>query len=440
MQLNMTKPDKKHTKPDVEVRSEEVSDIIERFPAGWSAIVSLIVTVVVLTALALGFVIKYPDTVSGQLYVTGRKAPVRIVANTSGRLHLLIPNNSDVHEGECLGYMENGADYADVMRLDSLCRIPLRPDVKLSLPDSLSLGSLGVMYNDFALAYAKFDQLRDTRIYDNMRSALANQRRSAQKVVDELKEQTALHGTIHATAEQEYHGDSILHAAGVLSDEELHQRRESLLNRKLSGIEYDVAELTKRYEIDGIDIEIAKIDLNVEEEMRNAFNVLVAQSNVLADELEQWKSRYLFITPIGGRLEYLGFWRENIYVANGKEVFSVLPDDNEMIGEMYMSVHGAGKVEEGQDVNVKLADYPYDEYGYVRGRVNAISRLTHNAEGSDGTAKAYLVEIAFPDGMVTNFGKHIAPNYEAIGIGEIITRKRRLIERLFDNLKANTEK
>ena len=97
-------------------------------------------------------------------------------------------------------------------------------------------------------------------------------------------------------------------------------------------------------------------------------------------------------------------------------------------------------MEVGQDVNVKLADYPYDEYGYVRGSVNAISRLTHNTEDSNGITNVYLVEIAFPNGMVTNFGKHIVPNYETIGIGEIITKKRRLIERLFDNLKANTEK
>ena len=148
----------------------------------------------------------------------------------------------------------------------------------------------------------------------------------------------------------------------------------------------------------------------------------------------------MFVSPIDGLLEYLGFWRENIYVPSSQELFSVAPENNIMIGELNMSVNGAGKVKEGQDVNVKLADYPYREYGYIRGKVYSVSKLTRDIETTEGKTKAYLVVVSFPNGMVTNFGKKLSLNYETIGYGEIITKKRRLIERLFDNLKTNTEK
>ena len=133
-------------------RSEEVADIIERFPTGWTNIISVIMTVVVLVTLFLAFFIKYPDTVSGQLIITGQQAPVRIVSSIDGRLHLCIPNKAVVHMGQCVGYIESGARYDDIMQLDSICGIKLRPDVGIDLPDSLNLGALSARYNDFALA------------------------------------------------------------------------------------------------------------------------------------------------------------------------------------------------------------------------------------------------------------------------------------------------
>lgn len=43
------------------------------------------------TVILLGFRIKYPDTVDGEVSVTAVTAPVRLVANTSGRMILLQP-------------------------------------------------------------------------------------------------------------------------------------------------------------------------------------------------------------------------------------------------------------------------------------------------------------------------------------------------------------
>ena len=44
-----------------EQRSEEVTDIIERMPTGWTNLVTAIITAIVLVMVTLGCVIKYPD-------------------------------------------------------------------------------------------------------------------------------------------------------------------------------------------------------------------------------------------------------------------------------------------------------------------------------------------------------------------------------------------
>ena len=67
--------------------SEEIRDIVDRMPTYWCRHMALIMFAVIIVLIMLSFVIKYPDTVDGQISVTGTDAPVRIVTKMSGRLY-----------------------------------------------------------------------------------------------------------------------------------------------------------------------------------------------------------------------------------------------------------------------------------------------------------------------------------------------------------------
>lgn len=90
--------------PDAESteRSEEVQSIIERMPTQWAKWVALCVGVLMGVILLLGFLIQYPDTVDGQVSVTAVTAPVRLVANSNGRITLLQPNNALLQKGDVI--------------------------------------------------------------------------------------------------------------------------------------------------------------------------------------------------------------------------------------------------------------------------------------------------------------------------------------------------
>mgnify|MGYP000383323507 FL=1 len=103
-------------------KSEEVQDIIDRMPTHWSQRVAWLTALLIAGIVTLGFVIKYPDTVDGQISVTGHAAPVRLVANSSGKMYLLKENGDQLVEGEVIAYIESGADYRDILRADSLLR------------------------------------------------------------------------------------------------------------------------------------------------------------------------------------------------------------------------------------------------------------------------------------------------------------------------------
>ena len=54
--------------------------------------------------------------------------------------------------------------------------------------------------------------------------------------------------------------------------------------------------------------------------------------------------------------------------------------------------------------------------------------------------EVYLVLVQFNEGLKTNYEEYIKTDKATSGTAEIITKDRRLIQRLFDNLKYVIEK
>ena len=196
----------------------------------------------------------------------------------------------------------------------------------------------------------------------------------------------------------------------------------------------------KQSEVAHNQLELQRIILEETEAKEKAYSELMSRKNELINNVSIWKEHFLLYSPVEGTLEYLGFWRDNSYIQAGQEIFSIMPDKNDIIGEVVIPALGAGKVELGQTVNVKINNYPYDEYGLMKGVVKSVSRMTNKLKAQDGYVDAYLVVVSFPNGMKTNFGNTLPIDLESKGTAEIITKRKRLIERLFDNLKSKGEK
>ena len=96
-----------------------------------------------------------------------------------------------------------------------------------------------------------------------------------------------------------------------------------------------------------------------------------------------------------------------------------------------MPIQGSGKVKVGQQVHIRLNNFPDQEFGYLKGKVSNISPMPIVQEQQNG----YVVEIVLPEGMNTNYGKTLPVTREMSGQAEIITEDLRLIERLLQPLK-----
>ena len=416
-------------------RSEEVQDIIERMPTRWCAWVALIVSILMSMLIGLSFLISYPDTVDGEVSITGANAPLRLVSRSNGRLHLLKEPNQTISQNATIAYIESGASYNDVQLLKAyLKRSPK------TLPSNLKLGELGGSYNSYLITVEHWECLMKSDRYKTMRKSIEAQIESNKDVVQQLSNSLGFKEKVLYNLQKAMERDSILASKKVVSKSELEQTQNSLLTQGEAEASLRSSQLMKQAEIKTSQIEIARSHIEEDEQLEAAYIDMMAKRNLLQTELRLWEEKYVIKAPTNGKLDYLGFWRENLMVKEGVELFTILPQHGEIMGEAYIPAIGAGKVKVGQLVNVKLNDYPYDEFGLLCGKVVSISPLMNKVQMNNAVVETYLVRIAFPQGAITNFDHKLSLNFESKGTAEIVTKPKRLIERLFDNLKAKSTK
>ncbi|SEG22865.1 HlyD family efflux transporter periplasmic adaptor subunit [Parabacteroides chinchillae] len=137
---------------------------------------------------------------------------------------------------------------------------------------------------------------------------------------------------------------------------------------------------------------------------------------------------YCLTSPIDGKVTFTKYWNENQYIPLGDPAFTVVPATSDLLmGKALLPIARSGKVKVGQRVIVRFSNYPDQEFGVVNGTVNSISLVP--------TDNNYTIEIAFPKGLTTNYGKTLPVSHEMTATAEIVTDDLRLIERFFMPLK-----
>lgn len=421
-------------------KSEEVQAIIDRMPTYWVKYVALSVGALMGIIILLGFLIQYPDTVDGQISVTATTAPVHLVANANGRINLLQSNKNKLKKGSVISYIESGANYKHILLVDSLLNVANPAGEDYPLPDTLILGEVSSSYNSFLLSHQQYKRLLASDLYATMRLNLQQQITWDEAVIDNLNREVKLKNEVLNKSRKRLSKDSILFIMKGISEQEFEQQQAMLLSLQEAQLNMESSRLMKHSEVSRNKMDIQRILLEETENKEKTFSEYITRKNELTNAINLWKERYLQYSPIEGELEYLGFWRNNSFVQSGQELFTVIPDKNDLVGEVMIPSHGAGKVKLGQTANVKISNYPYDEYGLLKGAVTSISRIGNKIKTQEGTGEAYLILVSFPEGTVTNFGKVLPLDFETKGTVEIITKRKRLIERLFDNLKSKGEK
>jgi HlyD family secretion protein len=77
-----------------------------------------------------------------------------------------------------------------------------------------------------------------------------------------------------------------------------------------------------------------------------------------------------------------------------------------------------------------------EAYGMIKVEIAHISLVPIYREGE----KNLVLEVVFPDSLVTNYGKTLEFNQEMTGTAEIITEDLRLLDRFLNPIKSLIKK
>jgi HlyD family secretion protein len=302
----------------------------------------------------------------------------------------------------------------------------------------LKLGDIQPAYQQFLKAYEDYQYFITTDYHHKKIASIKKQIHTQNLILSKSKQQLKLSSQQVAAAYQVFSIDSNLYEKKVLSNAEYQNARNIYLQQLQS---YENAKLG----IDNQNMSILQSEqaiFDLEQQRNEQFNnlqiALTGAYNQLQTQIKNWEQTYLLVSPIDGVVTFTKYWQKNQNVNAGEVLVTVVPDDEaKIVGKILLPPQGAGKVKEGQAVNVKFDNFPYMEYGMVRVQIKNIS-LVPIAVGEN--QKAYMLEVEFPDNLKTNYGKELTFSQEMTGTAEIITEDLRLFDRFLNQIKAVLKK
>ncbi len=418
----------------LELHSEPVQEIMGR-PPGWlvRSGIAVIVTVVALLLLGSHFV-KYPEILTADITINANNLPAQVKARSSGRIDtVFVEDGMPVGEGSPLALIENAADYGDVVLLKNHLAATKRDSV-WHIGQDLRLGSIQESYLSFVQAANDYQFFLE-KDYANI---LIASKKEQIKVMEENQQnqQERLHISTEqlAIAHDKFRIDSILYSEKGIAKVAFQESQKSYMQQQMSHQSLLSEADNLRLSLLQTGQAVTELEQGRAEQKHGYYMRLRVARDQLEAQITQWEKNYLLVSPTNGVVAITKYWQKNQNITAGETMMTVVPDGaSSYFGKLYLSQRGAGKVKEGQKVDIKLDDYPHMEFGIIQVTLSSISMLPYHDEAK---GNVYVLEVNLPDSLVTQYGTHIPYRPEMTGVAEIITDDMSVMDRLINPIKA----
>jgi len=420
----------------VDRRSELIQEIISTQPSfieKWALAVFLGIFLVLLTA---SWFIRYPDIIPVRGVLNAVKGPKEIIVGESGRLEKLFVHNGEaVHRGELLGWIESSADHKDVIelskRLDSgvvwLNNGQTENVSALFNRNYSDLGEIQPNYQQFIAGWQQFNDYLVDGFYQRKKSGLQNDLGLLETSRQTYESQKQLTQEDIKLAGDSYKMNKALYDEKVLSKEEFREATSKFVNKQMTQQQLNTNLLSnealrqdKMRDLDQLEHDLSKQKLIFQESLMS-----------LKSFVDDWKRKYLLRSPVDGSVFFIIPLQESRFLDKGKLLGYIVPDDNHYFLETVLAQANFGKVDTGLTVQVRFDAYPYQEAGFVQGKVAYISNIASDS--------GFLATVSLDEGLLTNNHKTLPYKNGLRADVLIITRNMRLLERLFYNtIKLST--
>jgi multidrug resistance efflux pump len=407
----------------IEIRSEEVQEIIGHAPnwiVRWGITLIFFVFTVLIT---VSWFIKYPDIIKASVMITTSPPPLPLVTRASGNLVLIKKENDVVEKGEVIAYLNSTTNFHHAAELErSLENLPLSPQT------NFELGELQPSYAALLSATESNRLFRENDIFRKQIIQLKKQVNSYAKLKKSLTTQYQLMYQELMLAHEKFKRDSVLFVDKVIAPLTYEEAQTTYLQQKRNFSNAQASITNNEIQINQLEKQAMELEAQkTEQEYKLIQGVDHAYRELLA-RIAKWKEVYVLTAPMKGRVAFQGFWENDMFTESGKQLFSVVPENERLFAQAELPLTGSGKVKEGQEVNIKLENFPSEQFGLLRGKVTEISTLPADNK--------YRVKIEVENALTTTYHKALPFKQQLRGETEIITEDLRLLERVFYQFKS----
>ena len=418
---------------DIELRSEEVQEVMGHMPSWILRWGITLFFVIILTLLIGSFFFRYPDTITATMTLTSDNPAVQIIARANGRLtSLYIEDKQKVGSGDYLAVIENTAVTEDILQLrNTLVPIVNEPDTALLLFNAereLKLGNAQSLYTNFLRSLYDFKNYKVLNYYPQKINSLIKQIGKYEVYHRNLIGQLQIQQEQYEIGKKQYDRDSILFEEGILAAADLEVTRTQLLQKRTVYEQLKASIDNLQIQIGDLEADILDYELQQAEKEKVLYQNYSVAAEQLLNEINNWELNYVLKASVSGIVSFTQIRYVNQYVTANEIVFNIVPGEKEqLIGKAMLPAQRSGKVKVGQRVIIRFTSYPDQEFGIVKGQVSSISLVPNQNN--------YMIEILLPDGLHTNYKKELPFSPEMEAQADIITDDLRLIERFFMPLK-----
>jgi len=434
------KQEKKRNKLEaLDERSDQVKEILGRAPnwvIRWGITVVFIIIIAVLMGAAL---ISYNDVIPARIVITSENPPVYLAAKTSGRLtNIFVEADQMVKEDEVLAEIENTANFDDVYLLKSKIEnfVPSIQDIdslRLVFPSLLELGPIQNAYGAFITEYQNY--ILFNTLEPNKRESVVIKRQILEQkdLLSKQRKQLSLFQEELVLSKAAYDRSQTLYERGVLSKSEFEDASRAYLSDRQRYENLETAISNTEISIANNNNVLTQTNIQGEEFSNNYRQQLEKAYQNLVNEIRNWEQMFILKSPINGRITIFDIWNKYQNVTAGEVIFTIVPADyQKLIGKVSMPIQNSGKVKLGQEVIIKLDNYPNQEWGSLRGSITNISDVPKQAAGSEAPYYAMYVDIST---LETSYDKEIEFRQEMQGSAEIIVEELTILQRIFYQLR-----
>lgn len=419
------------------LRSDSMSELISRKPGFLGRWALLIFLIILLFLGSATWFIHYPDVIKTRATLIATNAPKEIIARQEGRLiKLFIQNNDSVSKGDFLGFIESSAKHEQVIELSSLIDTTVTDLQKNSTQNIINrfainfdaLGELQQGYQLFTAAHQQFTDYLQDGFYLRKKRILAEDYSYLQKDHDIIQQQKELLLKDLNLSEETYKANVSLLKDKVISKQDDRNEQSKLLNKQLSIPQINTALLINETQQREKNKEINELEHSI------SMQKIIFQQAVqtLQSQITDWKKKYILEAAVSGRVTFLGPLQENQFLKAGKSIGLISPPDSRFYVEIALPQYNFGKVAIGQIAQLRFDAYPYQEFGYVRGKLTYVTDIASDS--------GFLGHIQLDEGLLTNQKKLLHYREGLKAEAQIITNDMRLMERFYNSVAATIKR